>query len=100
MDALAIIPLVLGLIFVVCGNPKWGRKFGRPAVVPLSWMSRLLWALFISTFIAGGLAKSLHYDTRKLFHVAGPVLLIIFVLMILSGVRDRKRFKDTHGPDA
>jgi hypothetical protein len=81
-------------------QPKWGRKFGRPAIVPLSRLSRLLWLLFMGIFAAASFASAFHYDINRLTWIAVPTLLIVFVLMILSGIRDGRHFKGKHDTDA
>jgi len=80
-------------------QPKWGRKFGRPAVVPLSRLSRLLWLIFIGILAAASFASAVHYDVNSLTWIAVPTLLIVFVLMVLSGIRDGRHFKSKHEPD-
>lgn len=81
-------------------QPKWGRKFGRPAVVPLSRLSRLLWLFFIGIFAAASFASAYNYDINSLTGIALPTLAITFICMILSGIRDGRNFKGKHDPDA
>lgn len=81
-------------------QPRWGRKFGRPAVVPLSRLSRLLWFLFIGIFAAASFASAFHYDVNGLTSIALPALTVIFVCMILSGIRDGRTFKGNHDGNA
>jgi hypothetical protein len=98
--ALPVIYLFLGMFSDARWlQPTWGRKFGRPAVVPLSRLSRLLWLLFIGIFAARSFARACHYDVNRLTGIALPALMVIFVCMILSGIRDGRNFKGKHDPD-
>ena len=87
-------------------QPRWGRRsrlrglIGRPAVVPLSRLSRLLWLLFIGIFAAASFASAFHYDVNSLTSIALPTLTVIFVCMILSGIRDGRNFNGNHDRDA
>lgn len=77
-------------------QPKWGRKFGRPAVVPLSRVSRVLWLLLTVTFAAAAYVSAFDCDVKRFTRVGVPVLLVTFVLIILSGIRDGRRFTKNH----
>jgi hypothetical protein len=94
----------LPVIYLLCGffsdarwlQPKWGRRF----VVPVSRLSRLLWMVVFSFFAVGSFASAFHYDFHFPTGFAFPTFLIIFVLFILSNVRDHRLYNRKHEPDA
>ena len=96
--------LSLPLLYLLCGlfsdarwlQPKWGRRF----VVPLSRLSRVFFMLLIGFFAVGSFTSAFHYDVHFPSGLAFPTFLIVFVLFVLTNIRDHRLYKSKHDPDA
>ena len=77
-------------------QPKWGRRF----VVPLSLLSRLLLIAVFGIIAVGSFGSAYHYDFHFPSGLAFPTFLTIFVLFILTNIRDHRLYKSKHDPDA
>ena len=94
----------LPVIYLLCGlvsdarwlQPKWGRRF----VVPLSRLSRLPWIAGFGLFAAESFVRAFHCDVHFPPGLVFPIFLVIFILMILSNIRDHRLYKSKHDPDA
>ena len=89
---LLVIYLALGLVFDARWlKLKWGRWGG--GVVPLSRLSRVLALLIWAIMASLCFAHAFHFHQHTMEDILLPAFLLLLALLVLSGLRDSRNFK-------